>query len=35
MNGKKSNPNQNALSLANDFLFYQTEYCQIRIEVRL
>jgi len=35
MNGKKSNPNQNALPFANDFLLYQTEDGQTRIEVRL
>jgi hypothetical protein len=35
MSGKKSNPNQNALPFANDFLLYQTEDGRTRIEVRL
>ena len=35
MRYRKSNPNQNVLPFANDFLLYQTEDGQTRIEVRL
>jgi len=35
MSGKKSNPNQNALSFNSDFLLYQTEDGRTCIEVRL
>ncbi|MDP3332025.1 MAG: virulence RhuM family protein [Methylococcaceae bacterium] len=35
MSGKKSSGNQNALLVASDFLLYQTEDGQTRIEVRL
>ena len=35
MSNKKSNPNQNAMPFANDFLLYQTEDGRTRIEVRL
>ena len=35
MSGKKSNPNQNILPFANDFLLYQTEDGQTCIEVCL
>jgi len=35
MSGKKSNPDQTALPFVGDFLLYQTEDGQTRIEVRL